>query len=169
MGLLRSKGHTGYEILKVLAGSPAYGVRSTAGSLYPALKRLQKAGLIEAKDASRGNRAASSYVLTAAGRSSFDAWLKGPVRFGDAAATEDLLLRVLFSEFLSPDELVELISAYRDAAASQVMELEGLPPDCRALPLGQRLCLENGMLTSRAQLDWADRALAELKEGKAKN
>ncbi len=168
MGLLRSKSLTGYEVLKVLAHSPAYGVRSTAGSVYPALKRLQKAGFIEAKDASQGNRAANNYGLTTAGRASFDAWLKGPIRFGDTAATEDLLLRVLFSDHLSRRDLEETIAAYRDAAVSQVLEIESLRPDWGNLPLNQRLCLENGLLASQAQLDWADRALVELKERKAK-
>lgn len=162
LGLLVERPRTGYEVLKVIAVSPSFGVRATAGSVYPALRRLARLGQIRAEDASAGARSASRYHLTPAGESAFDAWLRDPVPFGTAAATEDLLLRVLFSNRMPEPHLRALLSAHQAAMSAQVATLEASAPAWAKLPVQQRLCLENGLRSARTQLEWAGWALEEL-------
>ncbi|MGE5672800.1 MAG: PadR family transcriptional regulator [Mycobacterium leprae] len=167
LGLLTERSRTGYELLKEISRSPSLGVSATAGSLYPALKRLTEAGHIQAEDASAGARPASSYRPTRAGTDAFDRWLREPVGFGTTAATEELLLRVLFSDRMSRDDLHVMLCTYQQAMDRQVELLEASAPDWADLPLRQRLCLENGLRSARTQLEWARWTLKELAEGGA--
>ncbi len=164
MGLLAERNRTGYELLKVISASPSFGVRATAGSVYPALQRLVKAGLILAADASSGARPASSYRLTQKGESALEGWLREPVAVGTAEETEDLLLRLLFSDRMPTDYLRSLLSAYLREMKAQVASLEASAAAWVAMPLRQRLCLENGLRSARTQVEWAERALTELGE-----
>ena len=58
LGCIRQEAQTGYAVRKTLQASP--------GAIYPALKRLAAAGLIEGK--AEGNRKREVFQATAAGR-----------------------------------------------------------------------------------------------------
>lgn len=59
----------GYGIAKAIRGTSQEAFQIEFGSLYPALKRLEMKGWIEAKwETSEHNRRAKMYRLTAAGR-----------------------------------------------------------------------------------------------------
>jgi PadR family transcriptional regulator, regulatory protein PadR len=69
MRTLLSGKANGYEIAKAIERSSADVLEVDHGSLYPALYRLEKNGLIAGKwDVSSTNRRARFYRLTAAGR-----------------------------------------------------------------------------------------------------
>lgn len=162
LGLLADRPMTGYEILKMIAESPSRSVRSSAGSVYPALKRLAKAGKNRAEDASTGERPASIYHLTSEGAVAFGNWLRESVSFATPTATEDLLLRVIFSHHMTVSDLRKLLLSYRDAMMAQVSDLEATKPAWPTIPVRQRLCLQNGLISAKAQLDWVILALEEL-------
>ncbi len=66
---LRFGARHGYGVAQFICESSGGALRVEAGSLYPALQRLELQGLISAKwDTSDRNRRARYYRLTAAGR-----------------------------------------------------------------------------------------------------
>ena len=56
LGLLRERARSGYELRQMLDSSP--------GSVYPALRRLRKAGLLDGNDVTEGGRRALRQALS---------------------------------------------------------------------------------------------------------
>ena len=50
------------------------------GQIYPELKRLSEAGLVEGVDAPTGGRKRTVYAITADGEEELKAWLRQPPR-----------------------------------------------------------------------------------------
>ena len=68
LGLLALRRRSGYEIKQAIDRSTRFFWNASYGQIYPELRRLAAAGLIEGEDASRGGRARTVYGVTAEGR-----------------------------------------------------------------------------------------------------
>ena len=66
---------TPYAVRKHFAGSPTPHFSSSAGTIYPAVERLEKAGLVRSKKDARGAQKRWQYAATAAGARAHRAWL----------------------------------------------------------------------------------------------
>jgi DNA-binding PadR family transcriptional regulator len=95
LGLLRDVPRHGYELKQQLAELGFWKV--SFGSLYPALRRLEKRELIEAVRAT-GRRKA--YRLTSAGHNAFQAMLREESE--EAEADRRFSLRLAFFRYLEP-------------------------------------------------------------------
>src|SRR5919204_4913507 len=78
LGLLALRRRTGYEIKQTLDRTTRFFWNASYGQIYPELRRLAVAGLIEGEDASRGGRTRTVYGVTAKGRRRLDEWLGTP-------------------------------------------------------------------------------------------
>jgi transcriptional regulator len=85
--LLRAEPTNGYDLSLRIQAISADVLRVNAGSLYPALYRLEERGLIEAewRDTAKGRRA-KVYSLTAAGRKQLVEQRENWARFSGALA-----------------------------------------------------------------------------------
>ena len=70
LGLIRDQPQSGYALRKALGGSP--------GAIYPALRRLAGARLIEGRAEATGGRQKETFVITAAGRRALREGLERP-------------------------------------------------------------------------------------------
>ncbi len=78
----------GYAIARWIAGQSASVLQLEEGSLYPALHRMEKRGLIASEwGSSESNRRAKFYRLTRAGRSEFQRGRASWERFSEAVAS----------------------------------------------------------------------------------
>jgi DNA-binding PadR family transcriptional regulator len=66
---------TTYRVRKIFADSPASHWRAGAGSIYPVVNRLLRAGLVRAETVPRGSRLASRLTITPKGRRSLARWI----------------------------------------------------------------------------------------------
>jgi DNA-binding PadR family transcriptional regulator len=69
---------TPYAVRRVFLDSPSWHWSGSAGAVYPALRRLERWGLVDSVHAPRGDRKARRYELTRKGRNRFLAWLEPP-------------------------------------------------------------------------------------------
>jgi DNA-binding PadR family transcriptional regulator len=131
------------------------------GSIYPALRRLEKRGWVDGKIESSGSvRQRQVYAITAAGLQAFRTWRGARVTREDVIWKGDaLMLRFAFSDTATAQRIVR----------EMIKELEGHVRDLRAyartatgLPLPGRLALESGVAGFEAQLRWARRAIGQL-------
>lgn len=85
LGLLHEAPMHGYELRKRLASRLGTLQALSYGSLYPALRRLLRAGLIAEEETVRGRRAKRVYKLTAEGKERFAALVTegGPQAWDD--------------------------------------------------------------------------------------
>src|SRR3954454_592667 len=75
LGMLGWRPMSGYEIKSLVDKSVRLFWAASYGQIYPELRRLSSAGLIEGKASPQGGRRRNVYRLTAAGRKELRAWL----------------------------------------------------------------------------------------------
>jgi PadR family transcriptional regulator, regulatory protein AphA len=156
LGMLRLGSRSGYEIKRAVELSIRFFWTISQAQIYPSLKRLEHAGLIEGRDEPRGKRPRRVYEITADGEAVLRQWLlrEEPIPF----ELRDLgLVKLFFADTLDPDEALALLanvqrrSEERVAALSEIestalaAEIEG-----NAHPL---LTLQMGIAFHRAMID----------------
>ena len=96
LGLLSFEPRTGYDIKQVTDRSTRFFWGASYGQIYPELRRLEAAGLVESHEEPRGRVPRRVYRLTDDGRRAFESWLSEPersVRGARRGAAEALLRR----------------------------------------------------------------------------
>jgi len=78
LGLVHGAPRTGYDIRKIFASSLLRLFSDSPGTVYPALRRLERSGLIEGR-APQGGRGRRAFRLTAKGRGEFRRWVATPI------------------------------------------------------------------------------------------
>ncbi len=138
---------------------------SSPGSIYPALKKLVKAGLIEKREPAAGHK--QLFHITASGQREMKAWLCAPVTHAEVANSVDLaLLRFAFLQNVNDPEVTrKFLASFISAVRVQIESLESYiaSPDGGSLSLHGRLALEHGLRSYKAHLDWGIHADREFK------
>ena len=112
LGMLRLGARTGYEIKQKIEISTRFFWGASYGQIYPELKRLEQAGLLESEDEPRGRVKRRVYRLTPAGEEALHGWLAGP---GDLFEMRDeALLKFFFGDLLTREEVLANVRARRE-------------------------------------------------------
>jgi len=119
LGLLAWEARTGYEIKQVTDRSTRFFWGASYGQIYPELRRLEAAGLVESRSEPRGRLPRRVYSLTTAGRRALDAWLE---RADESYEVRDEgLLKLFFGDLMSEEQRRDLIARrsawYEESAA----------------------------------------------------
>ena len=95
LGVLSLGPMSGYDIRQLIPRSIGHFWSESYGQIYPGLKRLAAAGLVEKKiSRQKGKPDRHLYSLTAAGREQLQDWLKLPVEY--EVPRSELLLKLFF-------------------------------------------------------------------------
>jgi DNA-binding PadR family transcriptional regulator len=126
--------HTSYVILGLLSERPGsgYDLKQTAdlstrhfwaisfGQIYPELKRLTEAGLVEVEKSPTGSRLRNVYRITEAGREALEIWVADTAT-EPFEVRDEMLLKLFFSDVIAREERRPLLQAvearHRMAAA----------------------------------------------------
>ena len=107
LGLIAWRPRTGYEIKQVTDTSTRFFWGASYGQIYPELRRLETAGLVESREEPRGRVPRRVYSLTRAGQEALHAWLEQPE---DAYEVRDEgLLKLFFGDLMSPEQRLALV------------------------------------------------------------
>jgi len=112
LGMLRKGPKSGYEIKAKADVSTRFFWAISYGQLYPELKRLEEAGLIEGETDPGDGRQRRVYSIAPAGEEALREWL---MRSGDlhSELRHEGVLRFYFADALNHEERVELLHAIR--------------------------------------------------------
>lgn len=154
LGLVRQQPRSGYGLRKVFETTPLGSYSSSPGSIYPALKALETAGLVEVRGGQTA-RGKGFYHLTAKGADALDAWLKGPI--GDLG---EALLRFAFLEEDDREGILAFLDAFERVARTKAAGLEAFlaGQDAGGMTPKGRIAVEHGrrgLLTSAEWASWA--------------
>jgi DNA-binding PadR family transcriptional regulator len=159
LGLIRAQPRSGYALRKVFETTPMGNYSSSPGSIYPALKKLEQAGLVQSRPAGRGSR----FFITAEGRSRLEAWLTTPVTANEGS--DIALLRFAFLQD-HPDRQLTLnfLESFALNARNRIASLEGFMTGdlWPAMPLQSRLAVQHGLRVTQAAAQWAADAYQQL-------
>lgn len=105
---------SGYDIRKAFEDGPfAHFHEASFGSIYPALRRLEQAGAVEATDEPQDRRPDRRiYRLTAEGRERLVRALRQPPR--DDVLRSDSLVVLFFAHLVPPADAVAVLDGYLD-------------------------------------------------------
>src|SRR5438067_5289546 len=103
LGFLRFGARTGYDIKSVIEISTRFFWGASYGQIYPELKRLERAGLVESEHSPRGARKRTVYNLTGVGERAIEEWLTDRESW-IFEYREEWLLRLFFEELVQRKE-----------------------------------------------------------------
>lgn len=164
LGMLGWRPMSGYEIKSIVDRSTRFFWAASYGQIYPELRRLAKAGLIEGEADPRGARKRNLYRLTPAGRKELRGWLaREPEVF---ELRDEGLLKLFFASATDGASAESTLEAMRRAHRSIVEELRATesegPPGGFAY-----IVLRYGIEFHEWIADWAERASRALEEAPA--
>lgn len=166
LGCLFDKSLSGYDLKKLFSLSFAFFSGLSYGSIYPALKKLEKEGLITMKLEIQENAPNRKvYTITEEGKQSFLSSLKSP--FGVESYKDALLMRMFFFERLTKQERLDAAQHYLDQVRSVAGRLEAVRPEVEAnADRYQRMCFEFGQRFSKDLIRNIERVIADLQNDK---
>lgn len=163
LGMVSREPRSGYEIKALVDDSTRFFWAASYGQIYPELRRLSEAGLVEGSAAPRGERKRTVYAITDAGGAALHEWLRQPPRTYEMR--DEGLLKLFFAGVLPPEEAVKIVRAMRERHLSMLDRLRAIEP--KALekedpyPL---LVLRGGIEFNEWFAGWAERMESHLLE-----
>lgn len=149
---------SGYDIKQWVDGSVRFFFAASFGQIYPELKKLAAAGLIEGASNDTGGRARTEYTITPAGREVLRDWLLRPEN--RLEMRDEAILRIFFSSELTKDERVEKLLELRAERLASYEALQEVEERTRGhiSPMPD-LVLTYGLGLHQYVIDWCDRAI----------
>jgi PadR family transcriptional regulator AphA len=162
LGMLRKGPKSGYEIKAAADISTRFFWAISYGQIYPELKRLEQAGLVEGEADPGSGRQRRVYSITPLGEKALHEWLTRP---GDlhSELRHEGVLRFFFADALDSGERIELLNAIRAKHQQIRDELTQIAPAVEAAceqEGGDRLgllTLETGIAYQDFFVDLCDR------------
>jgi DNA-binding PadR family transcriptional regulator len=161
LGMVSREPRSGYEIKAAVDDTTRFFWAASYGQIYPELKRLSEAGLVEGIDASTGDRKRTRYAITADGEAELKDWLRRPPE--TAEMREEGLLKLFFSGLLKPAEAVETLRTMRRRRLELSERLRAMEPEKEDLkdpyPV---MVLRAGIEFNEWFAEWCERMEAQL-------
>jgi DNA-binding PadR family transcriptional regulator len=153
------------KLIEAFGKDRVVNVRSRA-SLYQALERLMRHGLVEVRETVRsaGYPDRVVYAITDAGRETAEEWLREMLRTTDGEYPEFVAaVSVLFG--LEPDDARAQLEQRAERLAAELAEIEALVAENPALPRLFLLEEEYRRAVVTAELEWVRAVVADLHAG----
>ena len=169
LGLVAMRPMSGYDLMQLFETTAMGQFSSSPGAIYPALKRLERRGLLtselEQPGAARPRRV---YEISASGELHLDAWLRQEVT-PDTLGRDPAgpILRYSLSEGrLGEVETKSFLHSFRRSATMHADALRETANELTAAGAERAVhAVEHGIAAADATLNWIDQRLAELEAG----
>ena len=159
LGLLAEQPLSGYQIKKIVDIRFQFFWSESFGQIFPALKSLAAAGLVEERPPEqKDGRAARRYRITPSGKSALIDWLSQPVE--KESLRLEILLKTYFSNYASPGVMLSHLAAFEESHASQLHVLGLFRQELCRIPDEDEnhreilRVIDFGEKANRAYLDW---------------
>jgi DNA-binding PadR family transcriptional regulator len=166
LGLIRLRQPcSGYDLRGFFASQPMATFSDSPGSIYPALNRLERSGLVRcALDETSLVRRRKLYRLSSKGEKAFERWLTLAIEADDALQRlPELLLRFSFMEDCLGTRACELFLKSLAGSLQECITVlqERLRSTEAKMSRSARLALRSGIMWYECQAAWARMALDE--------
>jgi DNA-binding PadR family transcriptional regulator len=164
LGMVSREPRSGYEIKALVDNSTRFFWAASYGQIYPELKRLAEAGLVEGTDVPRGERRRTVYAITASGMEALKDWLReAPATF---ELREEGLLKLFFSGILTPEDATGTLRAMREHRLGVAERLRSFESEATEKSDGgdpyPLIVLQSGIEFNEWFADWCERMEARL-------
>jgi DNA-binding PadR family transcriptional regulator len=163
LGMVSGEPRSGYEIKALVDNTTRFFWAASYGQIYPELRRLSEAGLVEGVDSPRGERKRTVYAITTDGEEELKEWLRQPPE--TVEMREEGLLKLFFAGVLEPAgaaETLRRMKAYRTELAERLRGLEPMAEEKEdPFPL---MVLQGGIEFNEWFAGWCERMELRLLE-----
>jgi len=173
LGLLSLGPMSGYDIRQMVLRTIGHFWSESYGQIYPGLKSLAAAGLVEKKtERKKGKPDRNLYSITLEGRERLQEWLRAPV--SEDVARIELLLKLFFGAHVSTsvnrEHVISNMESHQQALKVYLATGKQLRRDKANDPSLRYwlMTLNYGRHHSAAMLKWCRETLAELDEMESK-
>ncbi len=126
LGVLKERPMHGYELKKKLSFLLGHFWQVSYGSLYPALKRLEKRGAIERFYSSKEkSKRRNVYRLTGDGEQLFQDLLSATGTVSEAEDSEKFSVRMAFFQYMEPETRLWLLERRKHFLQERLTEMKG--------------------------------------------
>lgn len=165
LGLLKERPMHGYELKKRLSYMLGHFWTVSYGSLYPALKRLEKSAAIErAYSVKEKTRNRNVYRITRKGETTFMRMLTENVSNASLADTEKFDLRMTFFQYLEPETRLELLEMRRMYLEDQVAKFKAYRSTNKDEDRYRTGLLRHKVDQAKSDIRWLDRLMVHERE-----
>lgn len=169
LGFFAIRPQSGYDIMNYLE-TGLYRLSASTGSVYPVLKRLEKAGLITSQlESVYETRPRKVYSLLPAGEQVLDHFLRATPTLAEVIEEYDIAMhKFMVMEFrLARAEVLDWLRQYEQVIQVALNMRAALDASTRSQPgmsLHAQLVNESILLEIRARLNWIHAAQSRLQE-----
>jgi DNA-binding PadR family transcriptional regulator len=164
LGLVSQKPRSGYELIKVFRDTPMAHYSDSPGAIYPALRRMESAGLLRGKtERIHQLRPRRTFEPTDGGLDELAQWLRHrPTQEDVAYRIDEVMLRFAFMDaHLSATECRAFLQDLDKSIAAHLRDLKRYVRSMvDQLSRHGRLALEGGIMGLATQRRWVKRVLA---------
>jgi DNA-binding PadR family transcriptional regulator len=152
-----------YGVRSHFAASTTVSWSSSTGTIYPAIRRLIAAGLLQAGERT-GPRRRQLLTVTGAGLDAIRSWLVTVSPELGSSTADPVRTRVHFLSALPPEKRREVLATYRAASEAALRELDAYAgqPATTAVEKSEHLGTLGAQMELRARLSWLDLVEREL-------
>jgi DNA-binding PadR family transcriptional regulator len=168
LAMIAKSPSAGYDLKQQFATTPMGVYQPSSGALYPALRRLERRGLVRAEPDQPGQPVRSGrryvYHITEQGRAVHVAWVREPVDPAEISRELQMhLIRFVMMEELVPRaEVLAFLAAVRDALDAFLDGLEGYAAEAKFEERHPLLAIDHGIALFTASLAWTKRTINAL-------
>ncbi len=162
LGMLM-KPSSGYDLRKIFSSTSMKTYSGSPGAIYPALRRLQKQGLIRGTvEEGSGLRRRQIFRLTPKGLAELKEWITLPITREDlSSGLKAVMLRFAFSEIaVGAAASVGILKSLESELQPHLQHLHEQLQAMKAAPTSARLALDCGIRSYESLLDWARDGIA---------
>ncbi len=162
LGLLNQNPLSGYRIRMIFSTTALGNFSSSPGTIYPALTRLVKIGLIEKKKQSKTKNQEIFYI-TKKGISALTEWILKPIIKNDITKRiEMVLLRIAFMDALNIKERKQkFLESFKVSIQNYIFELKDYySKESSNMPMSGRLAFEHGIESYQLTLKWVQKVIS---------
>jgi PadR family transcriptional regulator AphA len=160
LGMLALGVRTGYDIKASVDQSTRFFWAASYGQIYPELRRLEEAGLVEGKSSPTGARKRKEYELTASGRAELVRWLEAPASMPELR--DESLLKLFFADVLPREQALEQLRMRKRDHAEFLALLHEIQARAEGDPPFVNLVLRYGIAYAEFNVAWCEEQEARL-------
>ena len=162
LGLLKERPMHGYELKKRLSYMLGHSWTVSYGSLYPALKRLERAGDIErAYSVREKTRHRNVYRITRTGENDFLELLSDTATEQLLADEEKFDLRMAFFQYLEPETRLSLLEKRVQYLKEQIPKFKAYRMSNRDQDLYRTSLFRHKVEQAKGDIRWLERLIAQ--------
>ncbi|MED1904352.1 PadR family transcriptional regulator [Bacillus thuringiensis] len=120
LGLLHEESMSGYDLKKNIDHSIGFFYKSSFGSLYPALKRLEEKEWVSVKNVKGDSKNKKNYTIQNTGKVALFKWLEQPLQ----TTKNEHLVKIFFIDYLEKDKRLNLLKEFYYHLKNQKSKLQ---------------------------------------------